>query len=261
MRMTVKLLSLFTAGLLVTACEMEQRPTPSDVGSTYTMPSAALEKGKKGVYKVLENGRKGIDFDSTDLDIISEERWGCCRDDLSPKEAAIVKTNRELEIRLGDYTPNVSIEEIDLASSVNNPGLLEVTFYLKVVHSAGSNANLPFVEVPLFFTCTDIPSQKVFKKGSALVRVDMNKPFELQKVRAFFDVNDLRARGLRGWSLLTGIMKSEMNRKFEAEVAKEKEQKIAEAGGRYEIDTTTTNASLAETPRAVDYAAPNLVRR
>ncbi len=256
MHRATKSLTFLAAAFLMTACQPEQKPTPSNLGSTYTMPSGV---GGKGVYQVMVNGKKKMLFESTDMDLISEDAWGCCCAENAPKEAAILRTNRELEIRVGDYSPNIMIEDIEVGCDSNNPARLEVMFYVKVAHSAGANANLPMVEVPLFFSAVDVPTQEVYSNGSAMARIDMNKPFEVQKVRAWFDTSDLKARGLSGWSLIVGIMKSEMNRKFEAQVAKEKEHLIAEAGGR-DLNTTRSGM-LPESLRASEPYAPDLIKK
>ncbi len=227
MRTTLKLVTFISAGFLMTACQPE-KPTPPDMGSTYTMPNAT---SGKGVYQVIMDGKKKrMMYAPTSLDILSEDSWGCCCDADTPKEAAIVRTNRSLELRVGDLTPRISIEDVSVSCSSDNPAMIEVVFDLKAEHSGGSNG-LPIVEVPLFFSSADIPSNEVFSHGHAMAKVDLNKPYEIQRVRAFFDTSDLKARGLTGWSLLVGIMKSEQNRKFEAEVAREDEQHIAEAAG------------------------------
>ncbi|MBX9977029.1 MAG: hypothetical protein K2X98_02115 [Alphaproteobacteria bacterium] len=252
---TTKLLSILTAGLLMTGCATEQSPPSSNLGSTYTLPAAA---GGKGVYSVMENGKKKMMYESTDLDILSEDVWACCCEDFMPKEGAIVKTNRELEIRVGDYSPNIIIDDVDV-SCTNDSSRVEVMFKIKVAHSAGPNANLPMVEVPLFLSAVDIPTQEVYSKANAIARIDLNKPFEIQKVRAFFDISDIKARGLKGWSLLLGIMKSDLNRKFEAEVAKEKEHNIAEAAGR-DINKSRTG-SIDASLRASEPEAPGLIKK
>ncbi len=254
--MTTKLLSLLTAGLLMTACATEQSPPSSNLGSTYTLPASA---GGKGVYSVMENGKKKMMFESTDLDILSEDVWACCCADFMPKEGAIVKTNRELEIRVGDYSPNIIIDDVDVSCESSDSSRVEVIFKIKVAHSAGANANLPMVEVPLFFSAVDIPTQEVYSHGHAMAKIDLNKPFEIQKVRAFFDFSDLKARGLKGWSLLLGIMKSDLNRKFEAEIAKEKEHTIAEAAGA-DINKSRTG-TIAPSTRATEPEAPKLIQK
>lgn len=232
MQTTVKIVSLLTAGLLMTACHQHQEPT-GNLGSTYEMPNATEGKG---VYNVIVDGNKREKFfDRTDLDILSERV--CCPEIV--KEVAIVRTNRELEIRVGDYTPNIVIEDIDMDYYDETTHRLGVTFDLKVLHSAAPTTALPMVEVPIFFSAVDIPSQEIYKHGTAMVRVDMNRPFETQKVRVWFNVSDLAARNLKGWSLLTGIVKSKANRDFMNNIENGINQRFAEAGGR-DINTTRT---------------------
>ena len=252
MKNTVKALSLLTAGLLMTACQHHQEPV-GNLGSTYGMPNATEGKG---IYNVIVDGKKREKyFDTTDLDILSERV--CCPDMV--KEVAIVRTNRELEIRVGDYTPNILIEDVDFNYYDEENQRISVVFDLKVLHSAPPAMALPMVEVPLFFSAVNIPTQEVYKHGTAMAKIDMNRPFETQKVRAWFDVRDLAARGLKGWSLLTGIVKSKANRDFMNQVEDSINQRYAEAGGR-DINTTRTGA-LPQAMRASENAAPELVQK
>lgn len=232
--MRFKVLSLVAAGLLLSACETE-KPTPPMAGSTFEMPNASSGKAN---YKVLMDGKKKemMKYESTDVDVISETS-GCCPDG-EPKETALLRTNRELEVKVGDHTPNIMIDDVDI-SCCGKENMVEVNIAMKVAHGAGENAGMPIVEVPVFFTAMDLGSGEVYSNGHAMVKVDLNKAFERQYVRAWFDVSDLKARGLKGWSLVMGISKSEMNRKFEAEVAKAMEHKIAQAGG-HDMNTKRT---------------------
>lgn len=232
MQTTAKIVSLLTAGLLMTACHHHKEPT-ADLGSTYDMPNA--DSGR-GVYNVIVDGKKRTKyFDSTDLDILSERV--CCPDYV--KEVAIVRTNRELEIRVGDYSPNIVLEDVNLVSYDDQTNRACIEVDLKVMHSATAETALPTVEVPLFFAASHIPTQEIYKHGTAMARVDLNRPFETQRIRVGFDASDLAARNLKGWSLLTGIVKSKANRDFMNTVEDNVNQHFANAGG-YDINTTRT---------------------
>ncbi len=251
--MRFKVLSLMAAGLLLSACET-QKPTPPMAGSTFDMPNSGVGKGN---YQVMEGGKKKMFYESTDLDIVSEDA-ACC-DEGQPKEVAILRTNKELEIKVGDHTPNIMLEDIEVrCCNSDNASKLEVMLQVKVAHGAGANANMPMVDVPFFFTAMDPSTGEVYSNGHAMVKVDLNKPFESQYARAWFDVSDLKARNLAGWSMVTGIMKSHANRMFENEIAREKEHKVAEAGGKYEMNTKRTG-EIAPTARGSEPYGSELV--
>lgn len=252
--MRLKILSLVAAGLLLSACETQKPTPPPMAGSTFNMPSSGAGKGS---YQVMMDGKKKMFYESTDLDIISETA-ACC-DKGQPKEVAILRTNRELEISVAGHTPNIMLEDIDVrCCDSSNASKLEVELRVKVLHGAGQNMNLPMVDVPFFFTAMDPATGEVYSHGHAMVKVDLNKPFESQRAIAWFDVSDLKARNLRGWSMITGIMKSYQNRKFEAEVAREKQHKIAEAAGPYDMNTKRTG-SIAPALRGSEDSSTGLV--
>lgn len=254
MNKLTKFCLLLGSGYLVTACETAQKPTPPDIGSTYNMPN---QTSGQGTFVVLEGGKRKVLFEPTDLDIISEDACTCCSAEGFPKEGAILRTNRSVEFRVGNLTPSVTMEDIELGCCSDNPAILEVVFKMKVAHSAGDNANLPIIEVPVFLTATNLPTQEVYLHRDAMLKVNLNQNLEIQKFRVRFDASDLKARGLKGWSFVTGIMKSEMNRTFEAQVGREAEHNIAEAAGR-QINTTRTGV-IPPTVRASEAAAPDLI--
>jgi|GEM_PF-6218632 len=250
MRMNAKLLSLFTAGLFLTACETPLPPS-SNAGSTYVMPNTP----GKGTYNVLLGGKKGVSFEATDLDILSENTNWCC-DDGRPKEAAILRSSRELEIKVGDLTPNIRLDDIEVSCVWDNDGVLIVDYTFIVAHAGGVSRSLPVVEVPVFLTAMDIPSGEVYSNMNAMIKVDLNRPFDEQSARVRFDANDLKARNLSGWSFVTGLMKSEMNRKFEQGLARERELKIAETGSK-EVNETRTGPIAPAKRYSEDYAWRN----
>jgi hypothetical protein len=226
MRMNAKIVSLLSAGLFLTACENTYYGGP-DVGSSYRMPNTP----GKGTFNVLVNGKRSVSFEATDLDILTERACASC-DDGAPKEAALMKSNRELEIKVGDLTPNIRIDDIEVYCEGNNSSILVVDYTFVVTHAGGNNSGSPVIDVPVFLTSMDIPSQEVYANSNAMIKIDLNRPFEEQYARVRFDISDLKARNLTGWSFISGIMKSEMNRKFESEVARSRELKVAEAGER-----------------------------